>query len=102
MVLVRMVWQAQLGHAGEVVAAMKKSEPVYRDIIGPDFNVRLLTDLSGNFDTVVQEMRVESLAAWEARRAQIFADPRFRELMAGMPQGLVSGRQEYYTIELDA
>lgn len=39
---------------------------------------RILTDLSGPSNTVVQEIEVESLAAWERQRAEVFSRPDFQ------------------------
>ncbi len=62
--------------------------------------MRVLTDLSGPFDTVVQEFEVESLAEWERRRAQMFSSPEFEQAMDGVEENpFVSGRAEFYTIE---
>ncbi|MGH2588695.1 MAG: hypothetical protein ACRDJE_27535 [Dehalococcoidia bacterium] len=60
---------------------------------------RILTDLSGPFDTVIQELEVESLAAWERLRAVLFSNPQFQEAEAGMPDVIESGRTAFYTIE---
>jgi hypothetical protein len=61
-VLVRIVCQAKFGKASEVVAGLKQSQEIVRRVVAPDLRVRILTDLSGPFDTVVQELEVESLA----------------------------------------
>lgn len=70
-----------------------------RRILGPTAHVRVLTDLVGRFNTVVQEVEVESLAAWERSRAAIFADPEFHQLTASSPVPFREGWQEIYTIE---
>ena len=61
--------------------------------------VRILTDLSGLFDTVVQEMEVESLAEWERLRAEIFSNPDFQQSQASGELPFESGRTKFYTIE---
>ena len=67
--------------------------------IGPDVRVRYLTDLSGPFDTVVQEIEVESLAQWEKLREKLFSNPEFQEAQEAMEVPFTSGRSEFYTIE---
>jgi len=102
MIVVRMVFQAKFGKAGEVVAAFKRGQAIIQEIVGGQARARFLTDLSGPFDTVVQEVEVESLAEWERTRMKLFTDPRFREMQASGPSLLdlvEGGRTEYYTVE---
>lgn len=65
--------------------------------------MRLLTDLSGRWDTVVQEMVFENLADAEQGRTRLFTDPRFHQLQASDPNlrdSIESGYTEFYTIEM--
>ncbi len=101
MILVRIVCQAKFGKASEVVSGFKQSQEIVRRMVAPEFSVRILTDLSGPFDTVVQEIEVESLAEWERLRIAIFSNPEVQEAEAGMPAVIESGRIEYYTIEAE-
>ncbi len=97
MILVRMVFQVKWGHVHEVLADFKKfQEIMQRESKGRG---RLLTDLSGPFNTLVQEIEVESLAAWEQQRAEIFSRPDFQESQARSADFIESGRVEFYTIE---
>ena len=75
---------------------LKEGAEMMRRIAGSNTKVRLLTDLSGPFDTVVQEVELESLAEWEQLRAKIFSDSEFQE--AG-ESPFTSGRAEFYTLE---
>ncbi len=60
----------------------------------------LMTDLSGEFHTVVMEAQFESLAAWEKFRATMFTAPDGQGVPDdGMEEMMVSGRQEFWTIE---
>ncbi len=99
MIVVRMVFQAKFGKGGEVVAQFKRGQERIHEIIGDRARARLLTDLSGQFDTVVQEVEVESLAEWERIRATLFSDPRFREMQPSAPGLIEGGRMEYYNLE---
>jgi hypothetical protein len=61
---------------------------------------RIMTDLSGRFDTVVVESEVESIDAYQAMLQAAFADPEFQTAQATIvdpPQQ--SGTRAYYTIE---
>jgi hypothetical protein len=99
MILVRIVCQAKFGKASAVVAGFKQSAEIVRTLTGPNVRSRLLTDLSGAFDTVVQELELESLAEWERLRAAIFSNPEVQAAEAALPDIIVSGQTEYYTIE---
>ncbi|MGH2543747.1 MAG: hypothetical protein ACRDIB_13165 [Ardenticatenaceae bacterium] len=99
MILVRFVCQATFGKASEVVAGFKQSGEITRTLVGPNVRGRILTDLSGPFDTVVQEIEVESLAEWERLRTAIFSNPEFQEVESALPNLIESGQTEYYTIE---
>jgi hypothetical protein len=101
MILVRFVFQAKWGKAGQVVEDFKQNEEMMKRILGPDVKVRILTDLSGSFDTVVQEMEFKSLAEWERVRAATFANPEFQQAQASSESPFISGRTELYTIETE-
>ena len=96
MILVRIVFQIKWGMTHQVVEAFKKSEEIMGEKYGRS---RILTDLSGPFNTVVQEIEVESLAEWERARAEVFAQPEFQKMQADMADLFESGRAEFYTIE---
>ena len=101
MIVVRTVLQAKFGKAGELAANFGKvAEQLSKDM-GAEGKWRILTDLSGPFDTVVQEIEVENLAAWEASRAKLFQQPAFRESFAVMQELVVSGRNELWTLEAE-
>jgi hypothetical protein len=100
MIQVRLVFQAKYGRAGELAALMKEynSDEMPAGTPGPR-SVRLLTDLSGPFDTVVQELEFDSFEAWEQGMAAMFAHPRAQEMMARSRELIESGHKEFYTIE---
>ena len=95
MILVRTVFQAKWGKAHELVAAFKER------MRSADRRPRILTDLSGPFNTVVLEGEHESLAAWERFRAEMFANPQFAPGSGRIDELVESGRMAYYTIESD-
>ena len=99
MILVRMVFQVEWGKAQEAVQGFAHAAELFHRIAGSAVHHRILTDLSGPFNTVVQEIEVESLAEWERVRAALFSAPEFQERMASQPMPVVSGSQEFYTIE---
>lgn len=98
MIMARTVIQAKWGKADEVVQGMKEmmgSGPMPEG----GHKVMLLTDLSGEFHTVVMEAQFDSLAAWEKFRAQMFTGPDDQD--NSLDELMVSGRQEFYTIEAE-
>ena len=97
MILVRMVFQIKWGHVHEMVTDFKAFADIMRQESGG--RVRILTDLSGPFNRIVQEIEVESLAAWERQRAEIFSRPDFQEAQARNANLIESGWVEFYTIE---
>lgn len=96
MILARMIFHCKFGRAGEVVRLMKRSGQTYQ---GQAQRSRLLTDLTGRFDTVVLEMEAESLAEFERMRAELFADPQYQQDAPRLAELIDSGASEFYTIE---
>ncbi len=54
MIQVRLVFQTKWGKTDEVVNAFRQEAEMMRQLIGPKNRLRLLTDLSGPFHTIVQ------------------------------------------------
>ena len=101
MIVVRTVLQARFGTGGKIVESFKKTSQAMMAETGMPRRWRVLTDLSGTFDTVVQEVEVESLAEWETFRVKLFELSAFRDSMATMQELVVSGHNEYWTIEAE-
>lgn len=100
MIVVRFVFQAEFGKAGEVVEGFKGMIDRMKQMTGPEVKFRLLTDLSGPFDTVVQEIELESLAEWERIRAKMFSESDTQDSNdEGNRMPFVGGRTEFYTLE---
>jgi hypothetical protein len=99
MIVVRLVFQTKWGKAQEAVDEFARAVDVMRRITGTNGHVRILTDLSGPFHTVVQEIEVESLAKWEQLRAAMFANPEFQGAQSAMGIPFEGGRTEFYTLE---
>ncbi len=99
MVLVRLVFQAKFGHAGELVAAFRQGAEAMAGSAMRPRHVRILTDLSGPFDTIVEELEFDCLEDYINGQAAVFADPAFREMMQQTVGQMEGGSKEYYTIE---
>jgi hypothetical protein len=99
MILVRDEFQCKFGGAQQAVDRFKEMTDLLQsqDVIK---RARILTDLSGRFDTVIFEAEVESLDAYFAMMRAAFADPDIQArstAMGEMPQQ--SGSRSFYTIE---
>ena len=95
MILVRVTFQAQFGKAGEIVELMKRNPP--QDVHG-----RILTDLSGAFDTVVLETVVESIDEYFRLMHEMFADQEQGSAIQAVYALIASGTREFYTIEAES
>jgi hypothetical protein len=96
MVLARTVMHAKFGKAAEVVAYFKQALDI-NDITS--LQPRILTDISGRFDTVVFETTHESLAKLEEFREALFAQAG-SEGPSPLTDLIDTGVNEYYTIEM--
>lgn len=94
MILVRGVFQAKYGKGDELVQLLKE----VRDAWPYAQRGRIMTDLSGQFFTVVSETEYESFSAWEADAQAILSDPRFATWFERMVPLVEGGRREFYTI----
>jgi hypothetical protein len=92
MILVRVTFQAQYGQAGELVKLLIKDPP-------PDTHGRILTDLTGAFDTVVLETEIESMDEYFSRLREMFANEEVSESMREAGALIESGHREFFTIE---
>ncbi len=101
MILVRQTFQAKYGKAGEVAGHMREASSVFSQAIGHGRPWRILTDLTGPFDTVVLEIQAESMADWEQMRSSMFQHAAFRETIAPMMDQLESGASQLFSIEAE-
>lgn len=95
MIVVRDVFQAKYGRGGELAALFKEARAEWSEAYAD----RILTDVDGPFFTVVVETEVNSLAVWEQRADEIFAQPEFEEWFERMTPLVESGRREFYNLE---
>lgn len=99
MIVARIVFQAKHGQAGALAQAVKTGMPTTTSGPIEPHCWRLMTDLSGPWDTVVLEIEAENLADWERSHDQLFASPQFQQQMRSSAQFIEAGRHEFYTIE---
>jgi hypothetical protein len=101
MIVVRTVLEARFGTGGKLAASFTEASRSMMTELGTRRRWRVLTDLSGTFDTVIQEIEAESLAEWETLRTRLFELAAFQASMATMQELVVSGRNELWTVEAE-
>ena len=98
MILVRDVLQVKFGQMDNILAALIASASSSQTSTVS----RILTDLSGQYFTLVVETKAESMDAyWEALQAS-FTDPEQQEQMSPFGEFVESGHREFFTIEFEA
>jgi hypothetical protein len=97
MIVIRNVFQLKYGKAREALAVMKDGIAIQRRL-APDASARLLTDVTGRHYTLVLEVTVLSLAAFEGTVPSIFGDKDFQANYQKMVPLVESGHREIFTI----
>ena len=93
MIVVRNTFTAKPGQAGKLVTHMKEVVAV-----GNLRNVRILTDIAGDFNQVVMEHEVESLAELETMMQRYSTDPQIREKTKNYLDLWVTGKREIFRV----
>jgi len=99
MILVRSEFQCKPGRVQEMIDNFKAMSALIeqQSVIK---STRLMTDLSGHFDTVVVESEVESIDAYQAMMQAAFADPDLQTEQAGSMNSIYkTGQRNFYKIE---
>jgi hypothetical protein len=99
MIVARVVFHAKFGKADDVVTQIKtmvKEMPAEQRAA---YQPRVLTDISGRFDTVVFETTHANLAALEQARKAMIEQSRETEETSPLLELIETGRNEYWTIE---
>ena len=98
MLLVRQVFQARYGRGAELVALFQEFNTRMREGGETGPRVRIMTDASGPFFTVINEIEVENFAAWEGAFGEAMAQPWMDEWFSRMIPLVESGAREFYNI----
>jgi hypothetical protein len=91
MIVVRNTFTAKPGQAGKLVAQMKEVAGA-----GGLKNLRFMTDLVGDFNTVVMEHEVESIAEFESLMQKYATDPQMRDKAKGYTDLWITGKRELF------
>jgi hypothetical protein len=97
MIVVRNVFQLKFGKAREALAVMKEGIAIQKRLAA-EGSPRLLTDVTGRHYTLVLEMTLPNLAAFEAMVPRVFGSPEFQENYQKMTPLVDSGHREIFTI----
>ena len=99
MVVIRNVFRLKFGKAREAVALFKEGIAIQKRVgAGQDFPTRLLTDVTGPFYTVVLELTVQSLGAFEEAAPRLMGDKDWQANYQKIGSLVESGYREIFTL----
>ena len=99
MTVIRNVFRLKFGKAREAVALFKEGIAIQKRIgAGMNFSTRLLTDVTGPFYTVVLEITVPSLAAFEGEAPRLMGDKDWQANYQKVTPLVESGYREVFTL----
>jgi hypothetical protein len=93
MIVVRNCFVAKPGQASKLAAQMKEAVAAAKLP-----KVRVLTDLTGEFNRVVMEYEVENVAEFETRMKEYGTNQAMREKMKGYTDLYITGSREILQI----
>lgn len=93
MLIVREHFSAKPGQAGKLAAMLKE----IGGMVAPG-KCRVMTDLTGGFNSVVMETEVDSLADFEARLKEYGSNPDWKKKMTGYTELWTSGGRELFRV----
>jgi hypothetical protein len=97
MILVRNVFRLKFGKAKEGVATFKELVELAKRLGFPGKS-RLLTDLVGDFYTIVFEHTFDSLAAFESSAGAMMGKPEWQTAYAKLVPLIESGHREVFNV----
>jgi hypothetical protein len=99
MVVIRNVFRLKFGKAREAVALFKEGIAIQKRVgAGVDMSTRLLTDVTGPFYTVVLELTVPNLGAFEAAAPQFMGHKDWQANYRQITSLVESGSREIFTV----
>jgi hypothetical protein len=93
MIIVRNSFIAKPGQAGKLAAQLKEMAAA-----GQLPKHRVLTDVTGEFNSVVMEYEVESVVGFEETFKRYTSDPQIREKAKGYTDLWISGSRELFRV----
>lgn len=95
MLIIREVFVARPGQASKLAAMMKKMNEME-----PEMKSRVMTDSIADFNTVVVETEIDSLADYEKRMEDYMSKPHpeMEEIGKGYHEMFFTGKREIYRV----
>jgi hypothetical protein len=97
MIVIRNVFQLKFGKAREAVALMKEGLAIQKRL-GVDVSQRMLTDVTGDFYTLVLELTLPNLAALEGTMSRVMGDKDWQAHYQKIVPLVESGRRDVFTV----
>lgn len=97
MIIVRNVFRLKFGKAKEGVALLKEGIAIQKRA-GVEMNQRIMTDLVGEFYTIVLEITVPSLSALESNMPRVSGDKDWQSYYQRFTAIVESGYREIFTV----
>ena len=97
MIVIRNVFHLKFGKAHDGVAAMKEAIAIQKKVV-PDFAPRLLTDVTGQFYTLVLEHTAPNLAAFEAAAPKLMANKEWHAVYEKFVPLVESGHRDVFSV----
>lgn len=98
MIVVRDIFRVRFGKAREALALWKQGLELNRKCGYQARSLRVLTDLVGEYYTLVFESTFDSLSDWEKAGKSITASPEWRAWYDKIVETTDTGRREIFTI----
>ena len=99
MIVIRNVFRLKFGKAREAVALFKEGIAIQKRVgAGANFSTRLLTDVTGPFYTVVLEITVPDLGAFQNDAPKLMGDKEWQANYQKIAALVDSGSREIFTI----
>jgi hypothetical protein len=97
MYLIREVFQTKPGKAKELVKKFKQAAPFFEK--QGMSNTKIMTDIVGNYWTVVIESEVKDLGDFAKEVRSATSEPELEKIMQGYMDLVEGGRREIYLLE---
>ena len=104
MVVIRNVFQLKFGKAREAVAIVKEGVAIQKRLASPagiEIRQRMLTDVTGPFYTLVLELTVPSIAAFEQSAGTIMGNAEWQANYQKLVPLVETGYREIFTVVAD-
>jgi hypothetical protein len=99
MIVVRNVFRLKFGKAKEAVALVKEGLAIQRRAVtGVEFSSRVLTDVTGPFYTLVLELTVPNMSAFESYAPKLFGDKEWQANYQKLAPLVESGYREVFSV----